>query len=199
MQIEQSILIKNLCYKAGKTITVKGLMLHSVGVHQPKAEGFLKSWNSSDPKLNKCVHAFIDGESGTVYQTLPWNYRGWHCGKGYKGSEYSGNNTHIGVEMCEPSSITYTTGAQFTCSDKNAALEVVKRTYKSAVELFAFLCKEFQLDPLKDGVIISHREGHTRGIASGHEDPEHLWRGLGSGYTMDGFRRDVKFPEDFKI
>jgi len=65
--------------------------------------------------------------------------------------------------------------------------------------LFAFLCKEFQLDPLKDGVIISHREGHTRGIASGHEDPEHLWRGLGSGYTMDGFRRDVKFPEDFKI
>ena len=35
-----------------------------------------------------------------------------------------------------------------------------------AVELFAFLCKEFKLDPLEDGIIISHKEGSDRGIAS---------------------------------
>lgn len=54
------------------------------------------------------------------------------------------------------------------------------------------LCEKFGLNPLADGVILSHREGHTRGIASNHGDLEYLWRGLGMSYTMDGFRRDVK-------
>ena len=54
------------------------------------------------------------------------------------------------------------------------------------------LCKQYNLNPIADGVIISHREGHSRGIASNHGDPEHLWNGLGMGYTMDGFRKDVK-------
>ena len=54
------------------------------------------------------------------------------------------------------------------------------------------LCKEYDLNPTADGVIISHAEGHKRGIASNHGDPEHLWRQLGMGYTMDGFRQDVK-------
>ena len=44
--------------------------------------------------------------------------------------------------------------------------------------------------------IISHREGHSRGIASNHGDPEHLWNGLGMGYTMDGFRKAVKAVMD---
>ena len=29
------------------------------------------------------------------------------------------------------------------------------------------------------------------GIGTDHADPEHLWRQLGMGYTMDGFRADV--------
>ena len=70
-------------------------------------------------------------------------------------------------------------------------MAVVKRTYDAAVELFAFLCKQFGLNPLADGVIVSHKEGHDRGIATGHGDPDHLWNGLQSGYTMDGFRKDV--------
>ncbi len=69
---------------------------------------------------------------------------------------------------------------------------MAKRTYEAAVELFAYLCKQYNLNPTADGVIISHREGHSRGIASNHGDPEHLWKGLGLGYTMDGFRKDVK-------
>ena len=39
---------------------------------------------------------------------------------------------------------------------------------------------------------MSHREGHARGIASNHGDPEHLWKGLGMSYTMDTFRAAVK-------
>lgn len=188
MKLVESILTKNPCYTAGRKITVKGLMLHSVGCSQPKASVFINSWNSPSYN-NACVHAFIDGNDATIYQTLPWNHRGWHCGSGNKGS---GNNTHIGVEMCEPACIKYTGGSSFTCSDKATAKAVAKRTYEAAVELFAYLCKKYNLDPTADGVIISHREGHSRGIASNHGDPEHLWNGLSMGYTMDGFRKAVK-------
>ena len=188
MKLIESILTKNPCYTAGKKIKVGGLMLHSIGCPQPKASVLINSWNSPSHD-NSCVHGFIDGNDGTVYQTLPWDHRGWHCGKGNKGS---GNDSHIGVEMCEPACIQYTSGANFTCSDVAAAKAVVKRTYEAAVELFAMLCKKYNLDPLADGIVISHKEGHSRGIASNHGDPEHLWEQLGMGYTMDTFRKAVK-------
>ena len=188
MKLVESIMTRNPCYTAGRKITVKGLMLHSVGCPQPKASAFISSWNSPAHDTS-CVHGFIDGNDGTVYQTLPWNHRGWHCGSGNKGS---GNNTHIGVEMCEPACIRYTAGSNFTCSNLTEAKAVAERTYEAAVELFAMLCKKYSLNPLADGIIISHREGHGRGIASNHGDPEHLWMQLGMGYTMDTFRRAVK-------
>ena len=187
MRLVESILTKNPCYTAGRKITVKGLMLHSVGCSQPKASAFINAWNSSTFD-RACVHGFIDGNDGTVYQTLPWDHRGWHCGSSINGS---GNNTHIGVEMCEPACITYTGGATFKCSDVATAKAVAERTYKAAVELFAMLCVKYKLDPLGDGVIISHKEGHARGIASNHGDPEHLWSQLGLSYTMKTFRNDV--------
>jgi len=183
MKIIQSILTSNPCYKAGRKITVKGLMLHSVGCPQPSASVFVKNWNRSSFN-SACVHAFIDGNTGDVYQTLPWNHRGWHGGG-------SSNNTHIGVEMCEPACIKYTGGATFTCSNLPVARAVAQRTYDTAVQLFAHLCTTYNLDPLADGVIVSHKEGHKRGIASNHGDPEHLWNQLGMGYTMDTFRKAV--------
>ena len=67
MKLVQSILTKNDCYKSGRKITVKGLMLHSVGCSQPNASVFVKNWNRSG--LEACVHGFIDGNTGTVYQT----------------------------------------------------------------------------------------------------------------------------------
>lgn len=182
MKIIQTILTKNPCYTAGKKITVKGLMLHSVGCSQPSAQVFVKNWNK-ETYDRACVHAFIDGNTGDVYQTLPWNHRGWHGGG-------SCNNTHIGVEMCEPACIKYTSGSTFTCSDKDAARAVAQRTYDTAVSLFAHLCKQYKLDPMSD--IISHKEGGAKGIASKHGDPEHLWKQLGTGYTMNTFRKAVK-------
>ena len=160
----------------------QGLMLHSVGCSQPSAKVFADRWNRSG--IEVAVHAVLQAD-GTVYQCLPWNYRGWHAGS-------TANNTHVGVEMTEPSQITYTGGSTFTVSDKAAAQEQAKGTYQTAVELFAQLCKEYSLDPLGDGVIISHHEGYLRGVATDHGDPEHLWKGLGLSYTMDGFRKDVK-------
>ena len=95
MNLIQNYLTESGCYKAGKHITVKGLMIHSVGCPQPEASVFMKNWNRADE--NVCVHAIIE-PGGDVYQTLPWEHRGWHCGG-------SANNTHIGVEMTEPVTI----------------------------------------------------------------------------------------------
>lgn len=190
MKLVQSFLTKNDCYKGGKTIKPKGLMLHSVGTSQPDATVFVKNWNKSG--LTKCVHGFISAVDGTVYQTLPWNRRGWHAGG-------SGNNTHIGVEMCEPSQIKYTGGASFSIKGNTPAeIEVNKEkataaamiAYNAAVELFAMLCKEYKLDPMKD--ICSHAEGYKKKIASNHGDPDHLWRQLGMSVNMDTFRAAVK-------
>lgn len=188
MKLVQSLLTLNPCYTAGRKIKVKGLMLHSVGCPQPSASVFIQNWNKPTYR-SACVHGFIDANDGTVYQTLPWDHRGWHGGG-------DSNNTHIGVEMCEPACIKYTGGATFTCSDRAAALAAVERTYHSAVQLFAMLCQEFGLEPLAPGVILSHKEGYARGIATNHGDPEHLWTQLGTGYTMDTFRKAVKQEMD---
>ena len=196
MKLVESFITKNPCYSANMANADEryttfqrrgplGLVLHSVGCAQPNAETFVNRWNNASYD-RACVHAFIDANTGTVYQCLPWNFRAWHVGG-------SANNTHVGVEMCEPSAIKYIgTSAKFTVTDEERALAQCKTAYKAAVELFAYLCNKYHLDPLRDGVIISHYEAGKRGLGSGHVDPEHLWKGLGTGYTMDGFRKDVK-------
>ena len=181
MQIIRKYLTNSDCYKAGRTIQVKGIMLHSVGCPQPKAAPFMNNWNKSG--ANACVHAIIE-PSGTIYQLLPWNHRGWHGGS-------TSNNTHIGVEMTEPSTIRYTGGASWVeTGDGSNTKTHILATYKYAVELFAYLCKQYNLNPVEDGVILSHSEGHARGIASNHGDVEHIWKKY--GLSMNQFRKDVK-------
>lgn len=181
MKIIRKYCTKSDCYKAGKKINVKGIMLHSVGCPQPKAQPFINKWNKSG--ANALVHAIIE-PNGNIYQLLPWARRGWHGGG-------AANDYYIGVEMTEPSTIKYTSGSVWkeTGDGKNTKSHVLA-TYKVAVELFAKLCKTYKLDPTKDGVIISHREGHKRGIASNHGDVEHIWKKF--GLTMEQFRKDVK-------
>ena len=120
--------------------------------------------------MGACVHAMIGkAADGTiaVYQTLPWNMRGWHCGR-------SGNDTHIAFEICEDG-----------LTDEG----YFQATYQAAVELTAYLCKLYQLDPQADGVVLCHSEGYARGIASNHADVMHWWGRY--GVSMDDFRRDV--------
>jgi hypothetical protein len=177
MKIIQSPLTENGCYKSGKKITVKGLMLHSVGCNQPSAQVFIKNWNKAG--IKKCVHAFIEPDA--IYQCLPWTMRGWHAGG-------KANDSYIGVEMTEPGTIKYTGGDKWTDTDPEATKKHVLATYSTAVELFTHLCKEFKLDPIT--AIISHSEGYKKGIASNHGDPEHVWRKF--GLTIDRFKHDVK-------
>lgn len=174
MEIVEAFAMKNKCYQVAAPLTPQGIMLHSIGCPQPNAAVLARYYNQYQPGgQSVCVHGFIQRD-GTYYQTLPYTMRAWHCGG-------SANGTHIGVEMTEPSAgMSYAESA-----------EQITGTYHAAVELFAHLCETYGLDPLADGVIIGHAEGHRRGVASNHADPEYLWNAYGMGYTMDGFRRDV--------
>ena len=195
MRLIKCILTANDCYKAGRTITPKGVMVHSTGANNPlvaryvqplegqKDETQLKAeigtnrnandWNN--PGLDVCTHAFVgklaDGGVGTV-QTLPWNHRGWHAGTGTSGG--SANNTHIAFEICE---------------DDLTDEGYFRKVYQEAVELAAMLCKTYNLNPLADGVVICHSEGYQRGVASNHADVMHWFPKFGK--SMDTFRADV--------
>lgn len=190
MRLRQQFLTKNDCYKAGRTIAVRGVMLHSTGANNPRVRRYVPGdgvigrntggnhWNMSNQeavatfgkKLSKCVHAFIglyaDGEVGTV-QTLPWDMRGWHCG-GYA------NNTHIGIEVCE---------------DGLEDPVYFRTVYREAVELTAMLCGQFDLDPVKEGVLLCHAEGWEMGWASDHADVLHWF--TKHDKSMHDFRADV--------
>ena len=183
MNLKKVILTSNDCYRRGLTIRPRGIMWHSTGCNnpalrryvQPDVEGigrnkYQNDWNH--PGLKVCVHAFIgrleNGEVAVV-QTLPWNHRGWHCAA-------DGNNTHISFEMCE---------------DGKHDRDYFLACWRSAVELTAMLCRMYSLDPLADGVVIDHGEGHRRGIASDHADVQH-WSRL-FGKSMDDARREVAF------
>lgn len=182
MKLHKLILTENACYKAGRKITVKGIMVHSTGANNPWLKRYIgpddgqlgqnkynNHWNTYHPSGREvCVHAFIgklaDGSIAT-YQTLPWDHRGWHAGG-------SANNTHIGFEICEDD---LTNGAYF------------KKVYTEAVELCAMLCKQFGLT---EADIICHCEGRKLGIASNHGDVMHWFPKFGK--SMDTFRADVK-------
>ena len=195
MRLIKCMLTANDCYKAGRTITPKGVMVHSTGANNPlvaryvqpvegqKDEAQLKAeiggnrnandWNN--PGLDVCTHAFVgklaDGGVGSV-QTLPWNHRGWHAGTGTSGG--SANNTHIAFEICE---------------DDLTDEGYFRKVYQEAVELAAMLCKTYNLNPLADGVVICHSEGYQRGVASNHADVMHWFPKFGK--SMDTFRADV--------
>jgi N-acetylmuramoyl-L-alanine amidase len=182
MNLRELILTENACYKAGKTIVPKGIMVHSTGANNPYLKRYVgpddgllgknqynNYWNQDRPDGRQvCPHAFIgklaDGSIAT-YQTLPWNHRGWHAGG-------NANNSYIGFEICE---------------DNLTDASYFNPVYKEAVELCVYLCK---LYGLTEKNIICHSEGYKLDIASNHADVMHWFPKHGK--SMDSFRADVK-------
>lgn len=124
MNITQQYLTQNDCYKANRTITPKGVMVHSTAAPGVMAAAWPARWNK--PGVEVAVHAFLDSQ-GAV-QTLPWNTRAWHCGTAYSGGP-SANNTHIAFEMCEPNEmvLTYRPVLQRSTSNNSVAVKSVQR------------------------------------------------------------------------
>lgn len=185
MNLRKLILTKNECYITGTKIKPCGVMVHSTAANNPWLKRYVgpddgmlgvnqygNHWNQFRPGGRQvCVHAFIgklaDGTIAT-YQTMPWDMEGWHAGGSANKIGY------IGFEICE---------------DNLTDPVYFAQVYREAVELTAYLCKEYGLDPMADGVVICHQEGYRRGIASNHGDVLHWFPKHGK--SMDDFRRDV--------
>jgi hypothetical protein len=171
---------KNPCYTRAEKITPTGIMWHDTAAGNPYLKRYVgpddgrlgknqygNYWN--DPKHAVCVHAFIgklaDGSLAT-YQILPWNYRGAHCGR-------AANLTHISFEICD---------------DGYKDPDYFAKCYKEAVEFTAYLCKLYNIKPVKPH-LIDHHEGNVLGIASNHSDCGPWMRKFGK--SMDTVRADV--------
>lgn len=192
LSVKKSYTTRNEIYKGKRSLNVKGLMLHSVGANIQSAERWYNIFNRKGYD-RAAVHAFIDGSDGEVWQTMPWGQRAGHAG-------WKANDSYIGVEMCESKYIDYNSGTNFTIASKyrSSAKSSATKTYWTSVRLFAYLCDRYNLNPLKEGTIYSHNEWRIK-TGSGHWDPEHYWKGLGTGFTMKQFRKDVKSVLDKSI
>ncbi len=181
--IHQCFLTKNDCYRAGRTITPKGIVVHSTGANNPYLRRYVQpddgilgknpydnDWNR--PGLDVCVNAFIGLDKNKqiqCYQTLPWNMRPWGVGSGKNGSY---NNSHIQFEICE---------------DDLSDAAYCKNTFETAAQLCAYLCCRYHLAAES---IVSHHEAHERGYGSDHTDPDNWWPK--HGLSMDIFRERVR-------
>lgn len=182
MKINTKFMTRNDCYKANKKIEPKGIMVHSTASPGIMAAAWFSRWNKSykAKEINRqvCVHAFLDDKE--ICQYLPWNHRGWHAGG-------SANNTHMGLEICEPGGFSYSGGAHMVAYDVKNNEEYFRKAWKNAVDLCVFLSKEYNLT---DKDIICHSEGNKKGIASNHADVMHWFPKHGE--NMDTFRAAVK-------
>lgn len=194
MILKECILYESSCYRANRKIVPKGIVVHSTGANNPYLKRYVQPspandnpmaiyedigvnrygnhWNTN---VDKCVHAMIGYNAAKqveCYQLLPWIWRGWHVGQGKKGSF---NNTHISFEMLE---------------DDLRNEHYFNDVTKTAQELCAYLCTLYKLNPMQDGVIVSHHEAAIKGYASNHGDPENWLRIYGK--DMNWFREGVK-------
>lgn len=182
MKLTTNYMTRNDCYKAGKKIAPKGIMVHSTATPGVMAADWFSRWNKSYQagEINRqvCVHAFVDDKG--VWQYLPWNHRGWHCGG-------AANNTHIGFEICEPGGFSYGKGSAMVGYNVSKNEAYFRKAWQNAVELCVKLCRQYGLTE-KD--ILCHSEGAKMGIASNHGDVMHWFPKHGE--SMNSFRAAVK-------
>lgn len=91
MEIVEKFITNNPRYKANEVKTKVGYVQHSTGTPGGTAASIINTFNKSSADAE--AHGIID-DTG-IYQLLPYNIRAWHVGG-------SANNTHVGVEVCEP-------------------------------------------------------------------------------------------------
>ena len=148
----ECLLKSSTCYKQTTTMKPLGILVHSTGANNPKLSRYIQpnelnsnrnelqaiigrneyntDWNHMQVKAG--VNAFIGKLANgnvTTIQTLPWNYKPWGCGSGKNGSC---NNGWIQFEICE---------------DGLVDSKYFNKVYTEAVELTAYLCKLYNIDP----------------------------------------------------
>ena len=187
--LEVRYAINNGAYTAGKFLTPKGAVNHSVGCAQPRADVFFNQMNKSSAgwAVNAILGDFHMGE-GRIILTLPYNARPWGCGSGKNGSW---NNSKIQWEICEPSGHTYAGGTMVNYDVKKNQ-EYFDRMWKLLVCWNVYMVDMFGYDISE---ICDHTEAAKAGYGSNHSDvnqwfPKH-------GKSMEALRNEVKAIFDY--
>ncbi len=155
LTIEQRFCTNSDAYKYNSYITPKGIVVHSTAMPGYDAYAIQKNFNV--PNRGASVQACCDDKR--VVQMLQWNRKAGHVGSGKKGSF---NNSHIGIEMCEPSGLQYNgNGSAIVAYHPPAGYFAA--IWDNMVKLCAMLCQKYALDPLGKQVIVSHAEACALG------------------------------------
>lgn len=217
MNLIKCLMTQSSCYKGTTVGTPVGILWHDTGAGNQNVKRYVQpddkaanraellriigtnanknDYNhvSNEKGLNAFIGKLADGSVGTV-QCLPWNYRPWGCGSGTNGS-CNGSPKAGGP---------YPFWIQFEiCDDSYKDKSYFKKVYQEAVELTAYLCDKYGIDPLgtvkyADPVkrktvtvptILCHQDSYRLGLGSNHGDV-YLWFKK-YGKTMDDVRKDV--------
>ncbi len=177
------LLTQSPCYKGTGRIKPTAICWHDTGCNNtlirryvqpsdddPNREKLLSllsrnpysnDWNHTTRRVG--VHFFVgklaDGTVTSV-QTLPLDYRAWGTSSGKKGSA---NSVALQFEIC---------------SDDMKSQEYFEKAYREAVELTAYLCKLFSIDPHGNTVcndvtiptIFCHADAYRYGLGNNHSD-----------------------------
>lgn len=193
------------CYLNTKPFSqIKGVLWHSTGTNNPYISRYVQPADNAknkdemiallgknkynndynhNPRSSSGLNAFVgklaDGTIASV-QTMPWNYKPWGCGSGKYGSCNSG---WIQFEICE---------------DGLNDPVYFNKVYQESVELTAYLCKLYNLNPhgtvthcgVKNvPVILCHADSNKLGLGSAHADVLHWFPKYGK--SMETIRNDV--------
>lgn len=181
LDIEYIPIAKSDVWSSTRTIGPSGIVLHSTAMPGYGAYAIQQNFNRANRGAS--IHGCIDDEH--IVQCLPWTKRAGHVGSGKNGSF---NNSHIGIELCEPKGLTYNkNGSVITAYNPPAGY--FAKVWKNAVDLFAYLCKQYNLNPLGKNVIVCHCEAHALGYGDNHADVMHWFKW--ENKTMDDFRQAV--------
>ena len=198
----QCFMRQSTWYKGAGTTTVRGVLWHSTGANNTTLKRYVQpddnatdkaemlallginancnDWNhiTREAGVNAWIGKLASGEVATV-QTGPWDKKAWGCGSGSKGSC---NNGWIQFEICE---------------DNLGDPVYFEKVYREAVELTAYLCKLYNLDPqgtvtyngVKVPVILCHQDSYRLGLGSNHGDVLRWFQKYGK--SMQNVRDDV--------
>ena len=190
------------CYRGTGTMQPVGVLWHCTGANNPTLRRYVQpsddapdrlewlarlgknagrnDWNHIhvDAGLNAWIGQLADG-SVTAVQTMPWDYRPWGCGSGSRGSC---NYGWIQFEVCEDDLTDPVYWAD---------------CYREAVELTAYLCQLYGIDPhgyvdvngIEVPTILCHRDSAALALGSWHGDV-YNWSSR-YGIDMEDVCRDV--------
>lgn len=192
------MMTQSSCYRGTYRFTPKGVLWHCTGANNPNLWRYVQpsdndpnkatlltkigknnyesDWNHQavSAGVNAWIGKLANGEVITV-QALPWDYAPWGCGG-------AANGTHIQFEMCEDA---LTDSVYFN------------KCYREGVELTAYLCKLYGIDPMgyiwlngrKVPTILCHHDAYNLGVGTGHYDVYNWFNRFGK--TMEDVRDDV--------